>query len=343
MSEPGRKKTQLAHADEVRAAAESTSLAASSALAASWRRSLHYHRLDPESQVPSGRVDEAELRAARERLGRLAEIAAPTIERLMRAVGRSGCSVLLTDSEGLIVERAGLASDDEAFAQMGLWAGVNWSEGHEGTNGIGTCLVEQRPVIIHRDQHFYTRNTDMSCIGVPVFDARGRLAAVLDISSCRGDLTEEVTCLVATVASDAAHRIESDNFRAAFSNCRIVMAPAEGQHGSALLAVDGYDLVVGATRAARQVLGLTDETLATGQPLPDVLASGRQTSDLRAAERAELQRALVRRNGNVSAAARDLGIGRATLYRRMKRLGLAEGPPSETAEEHQSPLELSHN
>ncbi len=343
MSEPGRKNRQLAHADEVRAAAESVSLAASSALAASWRRSLHYYCLDPETQAPPGRVDETELRAARERLGRLAEIAAPTIERLLRAVGRSGCSVLLTDSEGLIVERRGMAGDDEAFAEMGLWAGVNWSEGHEGTNGIGTCLVEQRPVIIHRNQHFYTRNTDMSCIGSPVFDAGGRLAAVLDVSSCRADLSEELTCLIATVASDAAHRIESDNFRAAFPGYRIVMAPTDGHHGSALLAVDGYDLVVGATRVARQILDLTDDVLATGRPLPDVLANSKQTSDLRAAERAELQRALARSDGNVSAAARDLGIGRATLYRRMKRLGLSESPSPTAPEEHQAPLELSHN
>ena len=40
------------------------------------------------------------------------------------------------------------------------------------------------------------------------------------------------------------------------------------------------------------------------------------------AERAAVKRALARSGGNVSAAARALGIGRATLYRRMNRLGL---------------------
>ena len=346
MNEPGRSNRHLAHADEVREAVESVSLAASSALAASWRRSLHYYQLDPEKRTPPDRVNEAVLRQARERLGRLAKIAAPTLERLLRAVGRSGCSVLLTDSEGLVVERRGMAGDDQAFAEMGLWAGVNWSEGNEGTNGIGTCLVEQRPVVIHRDQHFYTRNTEMSCIGVPLFDAHARLAAVLDVSSCRGELSEDLTFLIATVVSDAAHRIEGDNFRAAFPSCRIVMAPAQGHQGSALLAVDSYDLVVGATRAARQTLRLTDDILAAGRPLPDVLTNSKQTSDLRAAERAELQRALARSDGNVSAAARDLGIGRATLYRRMKRLGLAEGPAATRVGTEPGagvPLQLSHN
>jgi transcriptional regulator of acetoin/glycerol metabolism len=180
------------------------------------------------------------------------------------------------------------------------------------TNGIGTCLAEQRPVVILREQHFHTRNRKMSCMGAPIFDEQARLAGVLDVSSCRGDLMGDIAHLIATVIADAARRIESEAFRAAFPDCRIVVAPAHGYRGSALLAVDRYDLVIGATRTARQTLGLTANNLV--RPLADVLANSRQMSDLRAAERAELQRALARTDGNMSAAARDLGIGRATLY-----------------------------
>ncbi|MDO5371773.1 helix-turn-helix domain-containing protein, partial [Paracoccus sp. (in: a-proteobacteria)] len=41
------------------------------------------------------------------------------------------------------------------------------------------------------------------------------------------------------------------------------------------------------------------------------------------AERAAVIRALARVEGNVTAAARALGVGRATLYRRMGRLRIA--------------------
>ncbi len=325
MTKPRRSVQELGRADHIRATAESISSAAGSALAASWRRSLVYHDLDPETRARPDRVPEVALREARERLGALPAIAVPTLERLFGAVRRSGCCVLLTDSEGLIVERQGNAGDDEAFEQIGLRQGAVWSEANEGTNGIGTCLVEQRPVVIYRDQHFHTRNTMLSCTGAPIFDENARLAAVLDISSCQGELTEDFVHLIATLIADAARRIESDNFRAAFPDCRIVMAPAHGAQGSALLAVDRYDLVIGATRRARKTLNLTEKNLASAQPLPDILANSRQASDLRAAEGAELQRALARNEGNVSATARELGLSRATLYRRMHRLGLGEG------------------
>jgi len=346
MNEPGRNSLQLCHADYIRAAAESISSAAQSAIAASWRRSLIYHHLDPETQSPPDRVEAAALREARERLGALAAIASPIIERVLNAVGRAGCCVLLTDSNGLIVERRGTAADDEVFSQWGLWTGAIWSEAKEGTNGIGTCLAEQRPVVILRDQHFRTRNTEMSCLGAPIFDDQARLAGVLDVSSCRGDLMGDLAPLIATVIADAARRIESEAFRAAFPDCRIVMAPEHGHRGSALLAVDRYDLVIGATRMARQTLGLADISLA--RPVADVLANSRQISDLRAAERAELQRALARTDGNISAAARELGIGRATLYRRMKRVGLSDGSelvvhPIASATDRSEELLLSHN
>ena len=32
-----------------------------------------------------------------------------------------------------------------------------------GTNGMGTCLLEHAPVIIHREQHFLARNTGLTC------------------------------------------------------------------------------------------------------------------------------------------------------------------------------------
>ena len=42
-----------------------------------------------------------------------------------------------------------------------------------------------------------------------------------------------------------------------------------------------------------------------------------------AGERAVLRQALARAGGNASEAARSLGIGRATLYRRLARVGLS--------------------
>ncbi|MDT8267159.1 GAF domain-containing protein, partial [Roseomonas sp. DSM 102946] len=151
-----------AHADQVRAVLQDGA-AARSVVAASWRRSMTQYGLDPENHRGPWRMTEAELREARARMEPLIQLAQPSMDRLFQAVGGIGCCVLLTDRNGVPVERRGAPADDAQFRDWGLWTGTVWSEAQEGTNGIGTCIAEQRALTIHRDQHFHTRNAGLSC------------------------------------------------------------------------------------------------------------------------------------------------------------------------------------
>lgn len=311
------------HAERIQAAVESGA-AARSALVASWRRSAVLHGLDPAGRSAGGRLTDAELARARQRMEPLLHAAAPLLDRLHAAIGGTGCCVLLADADGVPVERRGAAGDDRTFAGWGLWTGTVWSEDAEGTNGIGTCLVERRALTIHRDQHFLSRNTALSCTTAPLHDPEGRLAGVLDVSSCRADLTEGFLGLMAMAVGDAARQIEAECFRRAFPRGRVIVVEGGERIGTSLIAVDGDDLVVGATRAARQALGITPEALRRPLPAGDLIggrAEGR-SDGLDRSERAVLQRALARVDGNVSAAAAALGLSRATVHRKLKRLGI---------------------
>ncbi|PZO80833.1 MAG: Fis family transcriptional regulator [Mesorhizobium amorphae] len=292
--------------------------AARSALVASWQRSAALHRLDPAERREPERLSDTELARARDRLGSLVVAAQGSLDRLYSAVGGAGCCVLLADRNGVPVERRGAAADDPVFRDWGLWTGTVWSEEREGTNGIGTCLVEERALTIHRDQHFHGRNAGLSCTTAPVFDHEGRLAGALDVSSARSDLNEAIVALIAVAVNDAARRIEADAFRLAFPAARIVLAPTPDNALNALLAVDADDCVIGATRLARTVLGISAADLDAPRPATGFLGGGEGASleDLR---QSAVNRALAQASGNVSAAARALGISRATLHRRLAR------------------------
>jgi transcriptional regulator of acetoin/glycerol metabolism len=157
----------------------------------------------------------------------------------------------------------------------------------------------------------------------PIHDQEGRLIAALDVSTCRADHGDAMAGVIAALVHCAAQQIERDYFCRRYAHARIFYADGEGSAPEpALLAVDRDDLVIGATRAARQRFRLGLQPLAAPRPLGDLIGMGERAS-FRDGERAVLHQALARSGGNVTAAARRLGIGRATFYRRMERAQLA--------------------
>ncbi|MBD8892367.1 GAF domain-containing protein [Roseibium litorale] len=314
--------TAASHVDVVAATVRDSMNAATSIVAASWRRSMIYYGLDPAKPSAPMRLEAPQLALSRERNGKLLEVARPCLDRLFQTAGRAGCCVALTDADGMILETSATEGDRKTFSEWGLVEGAVWNEASEGTNGIGTCLAEKRPVIIFQNQHFRAKNIAMSCMGAPIHDASGELIAVLDVSNCRNDLSQSFAQVLGAVVTESARTVEADLFRASHPGARIIMAEGHGPGGVSLLAVDEDNLVVGASRLARRNLGLTAEALSLLPSLSEVLEGAEGQRGLGQAEKAEIRRALVRRKGNVTAAAKDLGISRATMYRRMSQYRL---------------------
>jgi transcriptional regulator of acetoin/glycerol metabolism len=163
----------------------------------------------------------------------------------------------------------------------------------------------------------------MSCTTAPIFDHHGNLAGVLDVSSCRADLTEGFLNLIQIAVGDAAKRIEAESFRQSFPDARVVLAPVQDSSPSALLAVDKDDLVVGLSNAARVALGLPQGKALIPRPASEYFGFAEDRSpSLGNAERSALQQALAFCGGNISSAARTLGISRATLHRKIAKYAL---------------------
>ncbi len=310
------------HSDLVLKTVQTPNLASQSLHAASWVRSVFHHGLDPEITKRQDLLSGSELHYVRSKEEKLLNVAVPILNDVYRAVGSAGCCVILTTRDGLILESRTSYYEARDFEDARLTTGAIWSEAKEGTNGIGTCLTEDRPIIIHRDQHFAAKNIGMSCIDAPLRDHRGRLMGALDISTCREEHNEAMCRMMGALVIDAARKIESDFFRQAFPRARIIQAGDSSNSSPALLAIDKDDLVIGATRAARKLYNLTDDIISANLPAADLFDNETQADEWVESERAILRRALARTGGNSAQAAKDLGIGRATFYRRLKRCGL---------------------
>jgi transcriptional regulator of acetoin/glycerol metabolism len=124
----------------------------------------------------------SDLQVARERNQRLFGHAAPVMEMLREQIAETESMIVLTDAQGTILHAVG---DSEFLARAGkvaLSPGVNWAEQSKGTNAIGTALFEEQPTLVHAGEHFMHANHFLTCSATPIFDPRGEILGVLDVS-----------------------------------------------------------------------------------------------------------------------------------------------------------------
>ena len=237
----------------------------------SWSRCVNSYALDPYERRRPNSVADADLRARRERLGVLLDIARIEMEALAKLIRHSEYSIVLTDRDGVILNCLGDTGFAATARRCGLREGVMWSEREMGTNGMGTCLTARHPVVIHRTDHFFAQNTQLTCSAAPIFDMRGELLAALDISGASANFQSHTLALVDMAAQNVENRTLlsacKDFHLVRFHNCaEFVSTPGEG-----VLAFDDQGLIKGANRAALKLLGERDHESLCGRPVDRIL------------------------------------------------------------------------
>ncbi len=233
----------------------------------SWRRCLLDYRVDAGDSSAPQVITQKELKVLREPAENMLVQAQEEIDRLYAVLRQHAYVVLLCNREGVAIHHRGDEASAQEFKHWGIWVGGVWSEETEGTNGIGTCIAEQRPVLVHAGQHFRSRHTQLSCAGAPVFDALGELIAVLDVSRVASEEDQGSLPLVLDTVTVAARAIEERLFRDHFRHAWTIATQPSDNQPALLLATDEHQWLLGADRIARDVLGLDDGRLASGVPL----------------------------------------------------------------------------
>lgn len=239
-------------------------------IARSWLRCVEDYHLDPAQTIAPTVLEHGRLLESRERLRQVLHIAGSEMNSLHQQLSGAGHAVLLTDARGVILNCVTAPSERKIFERAGLWLGADWSEACEGTNGIGTCLVERQSLTIHRDEHFRGRHTGLTCSASPVFDPHGELLAVLDVSSAREAVSRQSQFHTMALVNLSAKMIESCYFLRHFEHHWLLrfhlQAESVGLFSEGLLAFDGEGRICAVNQSALNLLGQLRGGLL-GQPV----------------------------------------------------------------------------
>lgn len=236
----------------------------------SWRRC---DGLSPLLQLPpvAEPVRQGELSQRREAAAWLRQCAQPELDGLAEHVRGQGCVVILSDARGLILDEVGSPDFLPKAQRIALTPGVDWSESQRGTNAIGTALQERQALMVLGGEHFLAQNGGLGCAAAPIFDARGELVGVLDISGEAVHVDVHALGLVLMAASQVEHRMMSNGERPGqlvrfHRRPGLLGTPREGL----LSVLDGQ--IVGANRTALSLLDMAwDEAL--GAPVERLLGA----------------------------------------------------------------------
>ncbi len=140
---------------------------------------LGLSRIEHPDHMPLMRSD---LSIARERNQRLSTHAAPVMEMLFEQIVNTESMIVLTDATGTILYSVGDHDFMARAEKVALAPGVSWAEHSKGTNAIGTALFEERETLVHGAEHFMHANSFLTCSATPIFDPRGNILGVLDVT-----------------------------------------------------------------------------------------------------------------------------------------------------------------
>ncbi len=219
---------------------------------------LGLSRIERPDYTPMVRGD---LTVARERNQRLFTHAAPVMEMLFEQIVNTDSMIMLTDAQGTILHSVG---DDDFLDRAGkvaLSPGVNWAEHSKGTNGMGTALFTESPTLVHADEHFMYANSFLTCSAAPIFDPRGNMLGVLDVTGDQRSYHQHTMGLVRMSARMIENHWLSDDYgdrlRLHFHNrVEFIGTLLEG-----IIVVGADGKILGANRSALDQLDLSGAAL----------------------------------------------------------------------------------
>jgi len=140
-------------------------------------------------------------------LPELRRAAEPVLDRLKDSFADVPVAMVLSDASGRIVLRHAAVRRQRVLMDRACAAeGFDFSERSIGTNGLGTVLVERRPMLVRGPEHYNTLLEGLTCAGTPIVEPfTGRLLGSFSLACA----VQDVHPLMSVMTGDIGRQIEA--------------------------------------------------------------------------------------------------------------------------------------
>ncbi len=162
----------------------------------SWRRSISSA---VKSSVASQRYQDVDTDSL------LCRAAVPVLDRWQHQLADTGTTLFLSDRGGSIVaRRTSDNSERRRLDSVHAAEGFDYSEDAIGTNGLGTSMVERRPIFVNGSQHYNDALAALACAAAPVYTPAGLVVGSVSL----GGPVEAASPIMLSLTREISQQIE---------------------------------------------------------------------------------------------------------------------------------------
>jgi sigma-54 dependent transcriptional regulator, acetoin dehydrogenase operon transcriptional activator AcoR len=196
------------HADRILATVKGAAREEVNPVVTSWRRCIESYGLSPHRLPRPTVLSTAQLADFRRPIDDLVAIARDEVDRLFLRLRDHGYLVTLADRGGVTLLMRCAENQLDVCRSASLLVGSVWDEESQGTNGVGTCVKEARPVSVVMDEHFSINLVNLTCTVAPIFGDSKHVASVLNVTTDR-PTDHNMQAIVRDIVLRSARRIEN--------------------------------------------------------------------------------------------------------------------------------------
>lgn len=234
--------------------AQSTSVQIAPWVLRSWQRCLQ-QELRPNHKPFFNPVSQTQIKRVQTENHSLIQAAIPVLESLSQTLAKTRYFAVLTNPLGEVIAAHGPIDHSDPAAERITRIGVNLSENAIGTSAIGSALIEQQTVWLHRGEHFFNDTSLYSCAGAPLFGSQGECVGMLDLTGIMAEERRELCHLVEQAAGNIQNHLVL-----AVPHYLVLRFNWPGQNlmnsQDGIICLDSSGFILSSNRQARQIVGL---------------------------------------------------------------------------------------
>ena len=157
--------------------------------------------LDPFSKNSPPTLSKAKLLSLLKSNKALIEISKPVMDMIEISVKGTGFIITLTEKKGYVLVVRGDSDIMEMAKENYYLPGCLRTIEHAGTNAIGLCLIERKPIQLTGAEHYKVQHHNWTCSSAPIYDGRKQLIGAITLSG-RSSSRHKHTLALVTEAAD---------------------------------------------------------------------------------------------------------------------------------------------